>query len=224
MKKMLLLLSLFILLTGCGTSKKEKEKKLDEYLGKMYTDYSIIDSCGYWNEAGGDELESIVKINGNFVLTSIDLNRDGTIYIYNEEKILSLEQYNNEIIIAETTAPYDNNRLILLVDMDINSYELSNYVKSITLNYSDSVVDKEGFYFEIYYVENLNKDKESYMKFIISQTAGRCDYNFYEKYKEDIGVISEFQQYHQWFPSSLYEPYKNNYKEFIEEKINEMSL
>ena len=70
----------------------------------------------------------------------------------------------------------------------------------------------------------MNKDKEAYIKFIISQTADRCDYNFYEKYKEDMGIVSEFQYHHQWFPTRLHESYKNNYKEFIETKINEMNL
>lgn len=224
MKKLLLLSLVCVFLAGCGTSKEVKEKKLDEYLGKMYTDYSIIDSCSYWNEAGGDELESIVKINGNFVLSSINLDYDGNIYMYYEEKILSFEQYNNYIIIGETTAPLNYNRLILLVDMTVNSYELTNYIKSISLNYSDSAVDKEGYFLEIYYVKNFNKEKEAYIKFIISQTAARCNYNFYKGYREDIGIISEFQQYHQWFPTRLNESYKNNYKELIETLINEMNL
>ena len=47
---------------------------------------------------------------------------------------------------------------------------------------------REGFYLEVYYVLSLNKDEETYKKFIISQTADRCDYNFMKNIRKRLGL------------------------------------
>ena len=83
-----LLLGTFIL-NGC-TSNKYKEELLNEKLNEMYNNYSIVDSCSYWNEAGGDELESIVKEN---------LIKNRKKYDHYSIKIIIKNKYNNIITV-----------------------------------------------------------------------------------------------------------------------------
>lgn len=213
----LLLLSTF-LLNGC-TSDKYKEDLLNEKLNEMYSNYSIVDSCGYWNEAGGDELESIVKVENEYFLSSIDVHNK-QISEYEEQKILSQEQYNDHILIIETTSYFDNTSLVFFVDDSTENNYVSKYITDFCLNYSENNKVK-GFYIDIYYVLDFDINKTVYKEFAVSQTANRCDYEFYKRYKEKVEIINDFQQYRQWLPTKIHESYKNNYKEYIKEKLVE---
>lgn len=221
MKKIFILILFILILSGC-TSQEYKEKLLNEKLSKIYSDYSIIDSCSYWNEGGGDELESIVKINEEYILSEIDVHNK-KISFYEEKKILSSKQYNKDILIIEMESIYNNNSLIFFLDDSIEKTFAHKYISDFCLNYSENS-ELKGFYIDIYYVLDFDKDKTKYTEFAISQTANRCDYEFYKRYKENVVIITEFQQYHQWLPTKVHESYKNHYKEYIKEKISEMNL
>ena len=215
-----LLLGTFIL-NGC-TSNKYKEELLNEKLNEMYNNYSIVDSCSYWNEAGGDELESIVKVENDYFLSSINVHNK-QISAYEEQKILQQEQYNDYIYIIETTSYYDNTSVVFFVDDSIEKNYVANYITDFCLNYSEN--DKvEGFYIDVYYVLDFDKNKTIYKEFAVSQTANRCDYEFYKRYKEKVGIINDFQEYRQWLPTKIHESYKNNYKEYIKEKLAETNF
>ena len=57
------------------------------------------------------------------MLTSIDLNREGKIYIYSEEKILSYKRYNDDIIIGETNGYFGDNKLIFAYPSSLTTAE-----------------------------------------------------------------------------------------------------
>ena len=206
------------LLTGC-LSIKYKEELLNEKLNELYNNYSIVDSCAYWNEAGGDELESIVKVENDYFLSSINVHNK-QISKYEEQKILQQEQYNDYIYIIETTSYYDNTSLIFFVDNSIKNSHVSNYITDFCLDYSENV-ETEGFYIDIYYVLDFDINKTVYKEFALTQTAKRCDYEFYKRYKEKLEITNDFQQYRQWLPTKIHESYKNNYKEYIKENVND---
>ena len=72
-----------ILCTGC-TSESKKIEMLDNHLSSLYDNYSIVDSCGYTNTGGDDELESVVKVNEDYILSSLSL---GSGFYYSENKL-----------------------------------------------------------------------------------------------------------------------------------------
>lgn len=183
--KIIILVILAVFITGC-MSKKRKIELITEELNTKYNDFEIIDNCSYWNESGGQELHSIIKVNNEYKYISAYYNDNkNNLYKYDERVLEEFNIFEDKTIDGYITINKEN---IYVLFINVNEYtknELKELIIDKALNYE--LKQKHNSLY-VMFSTDFCSDTDIYKKLMLS-TSSRCSNEYFKKYKKDANLI-----------------------------------